>query len=124
MTVLLIICTRMSLFGANRPKGITKAELNYVRGELKNAPFGHSAEILNSRQVDEITRRLELCLDSDSATEHMNKWQQVNQAEVTQIEAQLAHDTAIHLSEAQKTHVKQVLQKYVDIDKYGGMFSL
>ena len=114
----------MSLFGANIPKGITKEELRYVRGELINAPFGHNAEVLNTHQADELIRRLELCLDPDTAEERRNNWGQVDQSEVNQIEGQVAHDNSLHLSTTQQAHVKVVLQKYVDIDKHGGMFSL
>ncbi len=114
----------MALFGGSRPKGITKEELRFVHGELKSSSFGHGAVALNDRQIDEITRRLELCLDPDTPDERKYNWGQVDQGEVNQIEAQLEHDSSVHLSDAQKAHVKQVLQKYVDIDKHGGMFSL
>lgn len=114
----------MSLFGDNRPKGITREELTYVRGELENATFGHEAEKLNSRQVEELIRRLELCLDPDTVAEKKYNWGQADQDEVNQIEGQAAHDSSLNLSSTQLAHVKQVLQKYVDIDKHGGMFSL
>ncbi len=114
----------MSLFGASRPKGITKEELVYVRGELKNSAFGHGAEALNDRQVEELVRRLELCLDPDTVDERKYGWGQVSQEEAGQIENQIAHDDSLHLSETQKKHVAQVLQKYIDIDKHGGVFSL
>ena len=114
----------MSLFGSPKPKGITKEELRFVRGELHNAPFGHSAEALNDRQVEEIMHRLELCLDADSARDRAQHWGQVDASEVSTIEGQAAHDSALHLSPAQQGHLKQVLEKYIDINKHGGAFSL
>ncbi len=114
----------MSLFGASKPKGITKEELVYVRGELKSAQFGHSADALNDRQVEELIRRLELCLDPDTVDERKHDWGQVSASEAKQIETQLADDNSLHLSETQKKRVAGVLQKYINIDKHGGMFSL
>jgi hypothetical protein len=114
----------MSLFGPSKPKGITKAELHFVEGELKAASFGHGAEALTERQVDEIMHRLELCMDADSGADRAHHWEQVNQDEVTTIENQVSHDSALHLSPVQQTRLKTVLQKYIDIDKHGSAFSL
>lgn len=114
----------MSLFGASRPKGITKEELRFVKAELGSAPFGHGSEALSRRQVDDIAERLELCLDPDTQAERTHNWGQVDQNEVTKIEEQAAHDKDLHLTTTQQDHVKRVLQKYIDIDKHGGLFSL
>ncbi len=114
----------MSLFGPARPRGITKEELRFVEGELKNASFSEGSKKLNDRQAEEIIHRLELCLDADNAIEHRNNWSQAGQDEVNAITAQAASDRNLHLTPAQQGHVKQVLQKYIDINKHGGMFSL
>jgi hypothetical protein len=124
MTSLGIIIRSMSLFGSAKPKGITKEELHFVQGELKASSFGHGAEALNERQVTEIMHRLELCLDADSAKERANNWGQVGADEVATIEHQVADDHALHLSPVQQERLKTVLQKYIDINKHGGAFSL
>ena len=114
----------MSLFGPSKPKGITPEEFKYVRGELGNAPMGHGAEKLLPRQIEEIMNRFQLLLDPNTADEIKHHWNELDQADVNQLEAQLDHDTALHLTPPQIAHAKQVLQKYVDIDKHGGLFSL
>jgi hypothetical protein len=114
----------MSLFGTARPKGITKEELRFVEGELKNTPFGEGAKELTDRQAEEIIHRLELCLDADSALDHRNNWSQAGQDEVNAITAQAASDRNLHLTPTQQEHVKKILQKYIDINKHGGMFSI
>ena len=113
----------MSVFGSNIPKGITKAEMIYVRGELKSAPFGSAAK-LNDHQVDEIMERLTLCLDPDSVAERQQHMGQVDQTEADEIETQAAQDRSLNLSSAQQAHLKAVLQKYVDINKHGGLFGI
>jgi hypothetical protein len=114
----------MSLFGADRPKGITQEEFRYIKGELMNAPMGHSDAKLLDRQIEEIMNRLTLLLDPRTTLEQKNNWKQVDQNEVSELEGEFDHDTALHLTAPQTAHVKEVLQKYVDIDKHGGMFSL
>ena len=47
----------MPLFGTPpKPKGITKEELSFIRGELMAAPFGHAEQKLNQRQVGHLAR--------------------------------------------------------------------
>ena len=107
----------MSLFGATRPKGITKDELHFVRGELRSAPMGHGAEKLTESQVDHLMELLEMASDADSAIELQNHWEQVNSAEAMQVEQKIANDRGIHYSDTQRAHVHRVLQKYLDINK-------
>ena len=114
----------MSVFGPNKPKGITPEEFKYIHSELMNAPFGHGDEKLLPRQIDELMNRLQLLLDPNTPEEMKYHWNEVDQADVNQLEAQIDKDTALHLTDKQKEHVKTVLQKYVDIDKHGGIFSL
>jgi hypothetical protein len=124
MAIYSFTTTLMSLFGPNKPKGITPEEFIYVKGELMNAPMGHSEEKLLPRQIEELMNRLQLLLAPNTPEEMRYHWNEVDQADVNQLEGQLDHDTTLHLTESQKAHVKQVLQKYVDIDKHGGLFSL
>ena len=112
----------MSLFGPDRPKGITEEELYFVRGELRNAPMGHSAEILTEYQVEELIDRLKLCLDEDGGTAIAHKWKQVDTNEVTEVENQLDTDKKFRLSSAQRDHVHKVLSKYLDINKVRSFF--
>lgn len=109
----------MSLFGPQRPKGITKDELYYIRGELGAS---HGASKLTDRQIDEVIERLELALDSDSALEHRNKWKQAGADEVAAIESQTKDRDGTPFSPAQQERVHAVLQKYLDINKVRSLF--
>ena len=112
----------MSLFGPNRPKGITKEELIFVRGELANAPFGHAAEKLTSTQLDEIMSELSMGMDADSAADLHNHWSQVGEQEAKQIEVNAAANRGIKFSPAQLAHIKAVFDKYLLIDKHKSIF--
>lgn len=112
----------MSLFGPSRPKGITEEELYFVRGELRQAAFGHGAEILTEHQVSEIVDRLKLCMDPDTSREMEHKWKQADQGEVVAIEEQLSKDTSLRLTPIQRDHVHRVLAKYLDINKVRSIF--
>ena len=112
----------MSLFGPDRPKGITEQELYFVRGELRSAAMGHGAEILTEHQVEEIVDRLKLCLDPDSGPAITHNWKQVDAKEVAALEGQLATDRTLHISAAQRDHVHRVLAKYLDINKVKSFF--
>lgn len=108
----------MSLFGPSRPKGITKEELIFIRGELGNASFGHGAEKLSKVQIDEIMEDLNLAMDPDTAVEIAHKWEQVSAEEAKQIEDNAANSRGIKYSKAQLDHIKQVFDKYLAIDKH------
>lgn len=108
----------MSLFGPSRPKGITKEELAFIRGELGSAPFGHGAEKLTSTQVEEIMKDLSFAMDPDTAQDMTHKWEQVNAQEAEAIEASVASGKGIKYSKAQLDHIKRVFDKYLSIDKH------
>ena len=108
----------MSLFGPSRPKGITKEELTFIRGELASASFGHGAEKLTSTQVNEIMEDLGLAMDPDTAIEISHKWEQVSTQEAEQIEANAANNKGVRYSKAQLDHIKRVFDKYLSIDKH------
>ena len=108
----------MSLFGPSRPKGITKEELTFIRGELGSAPFGHGAEKLTSTQVNEIMEDLNLSMDPDTAQDITHKWEQVSAQEAEQIEANAANNKGVKYSQAQLDHIKHIFDKYLSIDKH------
>ena len=112
----------MSLFGPNRPKGITEEELYFIRGELRSAPFGRGGETLTEHQVNEVVDRLKLCLDPDSSAGVARHWKQVDANEVAAIEGQLAKDRTLHVTPSQREHVHKVLAKYLDINKVRSIF--
>ncbi|GEM_PF-3314304 len=112
----------MSLFGPMRPQGITKEELMFVRGELGNAPFGHSEQKLTSTQIDEIMGDLNLSMDPDTAQDITHKWNQVSAQEAAEIEANAADGRGIKYSKAQLDHIKLVFDKYLSIDKHRSIF--
>lgn len=114
----------MSLFGPNRPKGITKEELRFVRGELQQSPFGNSSEKLTSRQVDEVMEDLEHAMDPDTAIDMKYGWAQANAQEVAEIERDAANNKGLVYSPSQIKHIHTVLAKYLDINKVKSSFSL
>ncbi len=114
----------MSLFGPSRPGGITKEELTFIRGELLSAPFGHAAEKLTERQVDEIIEDLTMGMDSDTAQDMKYGWAQVNAAEAAEIEKDAANGKGMKYTSAQITHIHTVLEKYIKIDKHKSSFSI
>ncbi len=124
MNVLAYYLTCMSLFGPARPAGITKDELLYIRGELKNAPFGHGEEKLSDRQVDEIIEDLTLSMDPDTAQDIKYGWAQVNATEAREIEDDAANGKGLSYSPAQISHIHSVLEKYLKIDKHKSSFSI
>ncbi len=108
----------MSLFGPPKPGGITKEELMFVRGELMNASFGHGAEKLTERQVDEIIEDLTMAMDPDTAQDIKYGWAQVSAAEAAEIEAEAANNKGLKYTAPQVAHIHQVLAKYLAIDKH------
>lgn len=112
----------MSLFGPARPKGITEAELYFVRGELRQAAFGHGAEALSEHQVEEVIDRLKLCMDPDTSAAIAHHWKQAGDDEVSAVENQLAKDTGLRITPLQREHVHKVLAKYLDINKVRSLF--
>lgn len=119
-----IFALLMSLFGPSRPGGITKEELVFIRGELLNAPFGHSEEKLNERQVDEIIEDLTMNMDADNAMDMKYGWAQVNAAEAAEIEKDAANGKGTKYTSAQISHIHTVLEKYLKIDKHKSSFSI
>lgn len=108
----------MSLFGPSRPGGITKEELTFVRGELLNAPFGHSAEKLTDRQVEELLEELQMAMDPDNAQDMKYGWAQVNAQEAAEIEQHAANGKGTKYSPLQQKHIHEVFQKYLTINKH------
>ena len=108
----------MSLFGPSRPKGITKDELSFIRGELGSAPMGHSAEKLTSTQLEDIMGDLSLSVDADTAQDISHHWEQVSASEAEQIEKSASENKKIKYSSVQLEHIKRVLDKYIAIDKH------
>ncbi len=112
----------MSLFGANKPKGITEEELTFIRGELLTAPFGHNAEKLSERQVEELIEDLQLTMDADSSEDIQRGWKQVIKEEAEAIEKHAANNKGLKYSTAQLEHIHKVFQKYIDINKHKSLF--
>ena len=112
----------MSLFGPARPKGITEAELYFIRGELRQAAFGRGAEVLTEHQVEEIIDRLKLCMDSDTGSEIAHGWKQAGSGEVTAVEGQLTKDSRLRITPPQRERIHRVLAKYLDINKVRSIF--
>ncbi len=114
----------MALFGPDRPKGITKEELRFVRGELLQAPFGNMTDRLTERQADEIVEDLEQALDPDTPTDMKYGWAQANAQEVAAIEHDAANNKGMKYNPAQLKHIDQVLKKYLDINKVKSAYSI
>jgi hypothetical protein len=112
----------MSLFGPNRPKGITEEELYFVHGELRQATIGHGAEALSEHQVKEIIDRLKLCMDADTGVAIARHWKQAGGEEISAVENQLAKNTGLHITPLQRERVHKVLAKYLDINKVRSIF--
>lgn len=112
----------MGLFGDTRPKGITKDELTFVRNELLASSFGHSAEKLSQRQVDEIMEELMIDLDADTHLELKHGWGQVSPQEVAQIEENARNGDGVTFTEPQIAHIHRVLEKYISIDRHKSLF--
>jgi hypothetical protein len=112
----------MGLFDPPRPKGITKDELKFVRSELLNAPFGHGAEALSERQVDEIIEDLQLAMDPDSPVAVRKNWEQAGPEEVEEIEEKAANGKGMKFTEKQLGHIHKVLGKYVEINRLKSIF--
>jgi hypothetical protein len=104
----------MSLFGPNRPKGITKEELYFIRGELR---AGSGSEKLTERQTEYILELLGMALDSDSTEDIKYHWEQVSQDEEKRIEIEIADNKTMTFSASQRARVHKVLQKYIDINR-------
>ncbi|OGZ06268.1 MAG: hypothetical protein A2845_00480 [Candidatus Lloydbacteria bacterium RIFCSPHIGHO2_01_FULL_49_22] len=112
----------MSLFGPIRPNGITKEELHFIRGELANAPFGHSADKLTSFEVDEIMEDLDDAMDPDTPNDMRYGWAQVSPAEVADIEKDAANNKRFKYSSAKLKHIHDVLGKYLTINRVKSVF--
>ncbi len=114
----------MSLFGPIKPNGITKEELNFIRGELKQAPFSKSFEKLTDAQVEEIVDDLGDAMDPDTPNDMKYGWAQVSPEEVADIEKDAAGSKHLKYSSAQLKHVHDVLSKYLKINKVKSAFSI
>jgi hypothetical protein len=112
----------MSLFGPVRPNGITKAELYFIRGELANAPLGHSAEKLTKFEVDEIMEDLDDAMDPDTPNDMRYGWAQASPAEIADIEKDAANNKRFKYSSAKLKHIHDVLGKYLTINKTKPLF--
>ena len=117
--ILFVANFAMSLFGPNRPKGITKEELHFIQGELK---VGHSAERLTDYQVDDIMEKLTIALDPDSGIGMKKKWSQIDATEVAEIEELAGNAKGIKYSPAQQERIHEVLKKYLDINRVRSFF--
>ena len=105
----------MSLFGPSRPAGITEAEEVFVRGELMNAPLGHSAEKLSPMEVEEIMGDLRAASGAHTALEMKYGWKQVDASQAQSIEEYAAKSK--RYTPAQLAHIHQVFNKYLTINK-------
>lgn len=105
----------MSLFGPSRPAGITKEEEVFVRGELMNAPFGHSGEKLTPMEVEDIMGDIRAASGAHTVLEMKYGWNQVDAPQ-----AQIIEQSAVKskkYSPAQLAHIHQVFTKYLTINK-------
>lgn len=109
----------MSLFGPSRPKGITREELYFVRGELTR---GIGSEKLSDRQAEYVIELLEMALDPDTAAEARHRWEQINAAEVAAVEERIGDNDALRFSRAQRERVHSVLTKYLNMNKTKSFF--
>lgn len=109
----------MSLFGPTRPKGITKEELYFVRGELTR---GTGPEKLSDRQAEYVMELLEMALDADTAIEARNRWEQVNASEAAAVEEKIGDNDALTFTSKQRERVHSVLAKYLNINKVKSFF--
>ncbi len=114
----------MALFAPPRPNGITKEELTYIRGELRQAPFGSSFSKLTDAQVEEIMDDLNDAMDPDTPNDMKYGWAQVSPAEVADIEQDAAKSQHLKYSSAQLKHIHDVLGKYLSINKVKSAFSI
>ena len=90
----------------------------FIRGELKNASFGHGAEKLTDTQVEEIMDDLDDAMDPDTPNDMKYGWAQVSPEEVADIEKDAAKSKYIKYSSAQLKHIHEVLGKYLVINKH------
>lgn len=87
-----------------------------------SAPFGRANEKLNQRQIDEIMEDLEMNMDPDTPMDIKYGWNQVSAAEVAEIEAAAENGKGMKYTQAQVEHIKQVLHKYLDINRHKSLF--
>lgn len=113
----------MSLFGSPMPKGITEKELGYIRGELKNAPFGHSGEKFTEREVETVMEMLRMGLDADTYAERQHHVGLIDASEAAQVEKFMANNRGLPLTTPKLTHLHTVLKKYLDANIVHGLFS-
>lgn len=114
----------MSLFAPVRPNGITQQELTFIRGELRQAPFGSSYSKLTDAQVEEIMDDLNDAMDPDTPNDMKYGWAQVSPEEVADIEQDAAKSKHLKYSSAQLTRIHEVLGKYLKINKIKSAFSI
>ncbi len=112
----------MSLFGPVKPQGITKEEMYFIRGELANAPFGHSSEKLTALEVNEIMEDLEDAMDPDTPNDMRYGWAQASPEEVADIEHDAANNKRFKYSAAKLKHIHEVLGKYLKINRTKSLF--
>ena len=114
----------MSLFAPPRPNGITQQELTFIRGELKQAPFGNAAAKLTDAQVEEIIDDLGDAMDPDTPNDMKYHWAQVSPEEVADIEKDAAANKYLRYNAKQLAHIHEVLSKYLKINKIKSAFSI
>lgn len=106
----------MTLFGPGIPKGITEKELLYIRGDLKAGPLDTH---FTDKELDDVMDLLAMAMDSDSYADRVNHVKQADASEAATIEARMKNE----LTPAKQVHLKQVLDKYISINKVGGLFN-
>lgn len=109
----------MSLFGPVRPKGITKDEMYYIRGELAQ---GSGADRLTSVEVSEIMEDLEDAMDPDTPNDMRYGWAQASPEEVADIEKDAANNKRFKYSAAKLKRIHDVLGKYLTINRSKSTF--
>ena len=110
----------MGLFGPSRPKGITKDELYFVRGELM-AKSGVGIH-LTKLQAEDIVEKLSVAMDPDSYAGRQHHWEQADAEEVEKVEELAENNRGMHFSDGQQERIHAVLQKYLDINKVRSFF--
>ena len=114
----------MSLFAPLRPNGITQQELTFIRGELKQAPFGNKSAKLTDSQVEEIMDDLNDAMDPDTPNDMKYHWAQVSPLEVADIEKDTAANKHLGYNSKQLARIHEVLSKYLKINKVKSAFSI
>ena len=113
----------MAIFTPPPPKGIYEPEFHFILGELGSSSFGDTTTHLTSRHVAEVMDNLKLALHPNTAQDMQYKHSYVSQQSVDAIVSQLPH-CGVPFSQGQIEHVHTVLNKYVNIEKHPGLFSI